>query len=399
MSRDLRHLLEDATHDPTKLPSAEETWAAGRSRQRVRRLVTAAGSAVVIAAVALGAVTLLGETESQPEIVDQPPDTPASPQAEPSTTARTERSGDGEVVQTLSRVAVASTMSLDGGTTYESRFPQGTVERDVDDGVTYPERLHGLADGTVVWQELQSDIRVLDPQDDDASTLVPTPTDPGAGVHLTGTGEVDGESVILIAESQAASPEDDDGGRLSAYRPDGTSTVLIEFPSAWEYGIDAATARGGWLLYITRDSGRQTTVLRAPNGTETTIDQSDSEEDTLQTATLATIDIAPGLAVVEHHVDHDDPDAPFGAGRLEIRSVDDPTAAEPARSIALPTDNVPKHLTVVGEWAYLTLLPDAPELLQVDLHDGTIERFSAPGIVALHEDLQPRAPDAAPSAD
>lgn len=397
MSRDLRDLLEAAAHEPVGLPTPEETRAAGRSRRRVRRVAAAAGSAVVIVAVALGAVALLGDSGPRPEVVDQPPGTPASPQPEPSATVGSESSGDGETVPSLGQLAVASTMSLDGGMTYESWFPQGTVVREVDDGVSYPERIHGLADGTVVWQGA-SGIHVLGPEDEMAATLVATPADPAARIHLAGTGEVDGEPVVLVTESRAASPEDDDGGTMSAYRLDGTSTVLIEFPSAWEFGIDTATSHGGWLLYTVGEAGEHTTVLRAPDGTETFIEQSYGEGDTLQAAALAEIDIAPGLAVIEHHVEYGDPDAPFGAAHLEVRSVDEATAGEPAWSIALPTDNVPKQLTVAGEWAYLTLLPDASDLLQIDLHDGSIERFSAPGIVALHEGLQPRAPNAAPPA-
>lgn len=394
MSRDLRELLEDAAHEPVGLPTTEETWAAGRSRRRVRRLAAGAGSAVVIMAVALGAVTVLGDSGPRPEVLDQPPSTPASPRPEPSATTGSEGSGDGETVSSLGRLAVASTMSLEGGVTYESWFPQGTVVREVDDGASYPERIHGLADGTLVWQGA-SGIHVLGPEDEAAATLVPTPVDPAARIHLAGTGEVDGDAVILVTESRAASPEDDDGGTLAAYRLDATSTVLIEFPSAWEYGIDTATSRGGWLLYTAGAEGGHTTTLRAPDGTETFLGQ----EDTLQAAALAEVDIAPGLAVVEHHVERGDPDAPFGAGRLEVRSVEQATTGEPTWTFPLPTDNVPKQLTVAGEWAYLTLLPDAPELLQVNLHDGAIERFSAPGIVAIHEGLQPRAPDAAPPAD
>ncbi|MFP4555049.1 MAG: hypothetical protein ACLFRT_14475, partial [Actinomycetota bacterium] len=218
---------------------------------------------------------------------------------------------------------------------------------------------------------------------------------------LVGVGTMDDEPVALIWESRAASPEDDNGGTLYAESVGPSRDIrrtLVEFPSAWELGVEAASLRNGWLLYTATDSGGQTVILQAPDGAETVVEDSSGEEHTLQAAALAEVDIAPGLAVIEHHVDHGDPDAPFGAGRLEIRSVDDPAASEPAWSIALPTDNVPKQLTVAREWAYLTLLPDAPALLQVNLHSREVERFSAPGVVALHDGLHPRSPGAGPPA-
>ena len=391
MSPDLRELLEDAAHEPVGLPTAAMTWAAGRSRRRVRRVVTATGSAVIVAVVVLGGMTLFGEPGTGPEIVDQPSRTGTPSPGNRADTA----------LPSLSDLAVGSTMALDEGATYESRFPDGTLVRAVDDGVAYPERLYGLDDGTVVWQGA-SGIHVLGPDEEIPSTLVPIPgSDPAIQSRLVGTGTMDSEPVALIWEDRAASPEDDNGGTLYA-APVGPARlvreVLVQSPSAWELGIQAASLRNGWLLYTVADSGTQTVILRAPDGTETVIEESSGEEHTLQAAELAELDIAPGLAVVEHHVERDDPDAPFGAGRLEIRSVDDPTAAEPAWSIELPTDNVPKQLTVAAEGAYLTLVPDAPELLQVNLHSGDIERFSAPGIVALHARLQPRPSDAPPPA-
>ncbi len=386
MSSDLRELLEDAAHEPEWLPTSKETWAAGRSRRRVRRWAMVAGSAVVIAALSVGAMVLVDGDERGLETIAQPPDT-TSPEGSP----------DDPTVQTLAQLGVASTVSLDDGATYESRFPRGTVVRAVDDGVSYPERLYGLADGTVVWQGTGGIYR-LGPDDDGSTTLVPTRSDGAARSRLVGTGELDGEPVVLVEQSRAVSLEDDDGGVVSAFRLDGTQQTVLDFAAAWDYGIDAVSLRRGWLLYTESENVNKTTVLRAPDGTETLIEESFGEEHTLQAAALAEIDIAPGVAVVEHHVEFGDPDAPFGVGRLEIRSVNDASAGAPAWSIELPTDNVPKQLTVAGEWAYLTLLPDAHELLQINLHTSEIERFSSLGVVAVHAGLQPLPPDASPPA-
>lgn len=368
--------------------------------RRVRRRRAVAG---VVLASLVGLTALVGVGAVLPG--PQEPPTAATESITTTTqpsaiTVPEDPSAEAPAVPALASLAVASTMALDDGATYESRLPDGTVVRPVDDGVAYPERLYGLDDGTVVWEGANG-IYSLAP-DEEAPSMLVSPNIGGAMVSsLVGVGTLDDEPVALIWESRAASPEDDDGGTLYA-NPVGPARLirrnLVQFPSAWELGVETASLHNGWLLYTVDDSGGQTVILRAPDGTETFIEDSYGEGHTLQAAALAELDIAPGLAVVEHHVDHGDPDAPFGAARLEVRSVDDATAGEPAWSIELPTDNVPKQLTVAGEWAYLTLLPDAPELLQVNLHSGEVERFSAPGIVALHARLQPRPPDVAPPA-
>lgn len=374
--------------------------------RRVRRRRAVVGgvfaSLVGLAAfIGIGSV-LLGRQEPPPAVTQSTTTTTQPPATTtiqpPATTTPEDPSDDAPAVPTLASLAVASTMALDDGATYESRFSNGTVVRAVGDGVAYPERLYGLADGTVVWEGANG-IYALAPDETAPSMLVPRDAGGAVVSRLVGVGTMDDEPVALIWESRASSPEDDSGGALYADPVGPAGDIrrdLVQFPSAWEVGVEAASLRNGWLLYTVGDSGGQTVILRAPDGTETFIEDSYGEGHTLQAAALAELDIAPGLAVVEHHVDHGDPDAPFGAARLEVRSVEDSTAGEPAWSIELPTDNVPKQLTVAGEWAYLTLLPDAPELLQVNLHSGEIERYSAPGVVALHARLQPRSPDAAP---
>lgn len=367
MVPELRDLFEGAARVPDSLPSPTETWAAGRARRRARLVGTGTAVVLLVLGVLAADRLWLPDQPTVPEVVDTRPSVPSPTPAAGTTIG-------------LDDLGVASSTYLAGDGVWERRSPDG-LRRHAGPGPSNAFLARGLPDGTVVWDDQQGGVWALAPDADTARALVTLDPDvPGHRLRLAGSGDLDGDPVVLVDEAVVLGKAEDRGGTLWAYRLDGTREVLMTYPSAWESSLSASLVRG-WLLTTYYDENYEDgqIVLTAPDGTEEVVRRS----------------VGPGtprhdLGALGH---------PTGAflvrsspvlSQVTFERLETAIRPDVFPNIQIPSEYRNVHaslLTMHGDhlWARQH---DAPEtLFEVELTTGTVRPVAARGVVLLHTGL------------
>lgn len=246
-----------------------------------------------------------------------------------------------------------------------------------------------LSTGDVVYQhEGDGPIMLLRDGRPEPHVLVERPVESGRRISLAGTGSLDGQAVVLIADGSATSLNDDHGADIVAVDPeDGDRKVLVEDAAgAWEGGVSRAAATDDWTVYHGFESTRGwVTAVQTATGDSRVLRQADHEEDALDFTGLQLVQAAGEVTVVLlTHSRAGFPDQP--AADLELMSID----GEQQQTLPVPRiswdEGLPWSLSVGERFVVVNRHEEQggpTTALAHDLDEGVWYELERPGVIAV----------------
>lgn len=322
MPEDIETLLRDAGRGPTRQLDVEQVHLTGRRRARTRAVATGVGVVAVLAVAAVG-VTLLQPTTPQPPIMEQPPENAAPAPSDAEPGEQGEVDQEEAPTTSLLGTTVASVTQADKGVEVTALAAGG---RTTSFTVEVPTYGHPIASVAV---------------ESDGSAIVSSAT--GDLVRST----ADGSTVLAAGDAAAGSPwlvhGSTDAGEVLVSRLDPTGEdelllvrgeELVPWPaqrvvaSMPEERFDVASASGGRLL-VSLLVGDSVRWLR--------YDGAAAPVEVLTSSTMPFDDVPSHLTLIGDELWY-----------LETQASDDPTGAGPQDLVVRVGDDIRRLPTPYG---------------------------------------------------